>query len=343
MRSWVTPGVALMAASLLPAPGRDAAPGAGPGVASVQESGRDVESFRSGRASFTVRVGGVRVPYGAFFTTALPGQALRVRIVDREGAGVREDSAADFRATAGGGKISRTGRREWRWTAPPQSGGPHRVVIRRSAPPDSVVLNAFVLVPADSLRDGRLHGYRLGRYPRPAYRGLDQYRPPRGFIRLTRQNASTRVSPHFRLDQFPCKQPRRWPKYLLVGPKMVLKLELMLEELNRRGIDAPGFTVMSGYRSPWYNTELLNRPRYSRHIYGDAADVYVDADGDGSMDDLDGDGSVTIDDADLMYRMVDGMDRASATERLKGGLWKYPATSNHPPFVHVDTRGFLAR
>lgn len=33
----------------------------------------------------------------------------------------------------------------------------------------------------------------------------------------------------------------------------------------------------------------------------------------------------------------------SDTEHLKGGLWKYRRTSNHPPFIHVDTRGFIAR
>lgn len=305
-----------------------------------QESG-----FRSGRASFSLRLRGLQVPYRRFFVAALPGDTVRIRVAGRRSAETRLEARL-FDATAAGGALERLGLGSWRWTAPDRSGR-QRIVIRRRAregvPADSVILQAFVLVPRNRLEGGALEGYRMGTFPTPAYRGLDQYRPPRGFIRLTRENAAVRVSPHFRLGQFPVKRPREWPKYLPLGPKLILKLELMLEEANRRGIRASGFRVMSGYRSPWYNTELLGRPRYSRHIYGDAADVFVDENNDGAMDDLNGDGRITIADAQVLYRMVEEMDRAPETRHLRGGLWKYRRTSSHPPFIHVDTRGFIAR
>jgi hypothetical protein len=310
--------------------------------------GEGAEPFRPDRASFSLVIQGLEVPYRRFFVSALPGEGVEIRVAGSTSAaaGEGERGALRFDASANGGSLDRQGSGAWRWMAPDRSGR-QRIVIRRrageGASADSVVLQAFVLVPRSRLEEGSLDGYRMGTFPTPAYRGLDQYRPPPGYIRLTRENASVRVSPHFRLGQFPVKRPRGWPKYLPLGPKLVLKLELMLEEANRRGIRASGFTVMSAYRSPWYNTELLGRPRYSRHIYGDAADVFVDENGDGTMDDLNGDGRISIADADVLYRMVEEMDRALATRHLRGGLWKYRRTASHPPFIHVDTRRFLAR
>ncbi len=314
------------------------------------------EIFRPSRASFSLVIRGLEMPFRRFFVSALPGEAVEIRVAGATDTGTGEGTAAGtaaggrelrrFGATADGRSLEPLGPGTWRWTAPDRSGR-QRIVIRRrageGAGPDSVVLQAFVLVPRSRLEDGSLDGYRMGTFPTPAYRGLEQYGPPPGYIRLTRENASVRVSPHFRLGQFPVKRPRGWPKYLPLGPELVLKLEIILEEANRRGIRASGFTVMSAYRSPWYNTELLGRPRYSRHIYGDAADVFVDENGDGAMDDLNGDGRITVADADLLYRMVDEMDRTPATRHLRGGLWKYRRTASHPPFIHVDTRGFIAR
>lgn len=335
--------LALAAAAPVPGPGSAAgdAPAADPASA-------DTAAFDAGRASFRALVRGIEIPYRVFLVSALPGEDVLVRVLrPEEGEGA--DRAAPptrpgrFRLRAESGGVRSRGPRTWSWTAPERAGTHHRLVIVDTATADSMVLNALVLAPASSIRDGRLDGYRLGTFPTPAYRGLDQYRPPRGYLKLTRELSDLRVSPHFTLGQFPCKRPHRWPKYLPPGPKMLKKLERMLQELNARGIRATGFRVMSGYRSPWYNTHLLGRPRYSRHIYGDAADVFVDEDGDGYMDDLNGDGRITIGDAEVLFRIADAIDREDGGNPLTGGLWKYPRTHTHPPFVHVDTRGFLAR
>ena len=48
------------------------------------------------------------------------------------------------------------------------------------------------------------------------------------------------------------------------------------------GIDASTFRILSGYRTPFYNRSIGNETHYSRHVYGDAADIYVDEDGDGT-------------------------------------------------------------
>jgi hypothetical protein len=207
---------------------------------------------------------------------------------------------------------------------------------------DSIVLNAAVLVPLAEEEGGRVRGYRVGTHPDEVYRDLPRYRPPRGFVRVTRENAATRVSPRFRLGQFSVKRPATWPRYTVLHERLLLKLELLVERARQRGVPVRGWRLLSGYRSPWYNRDI-GRPRFSRHIFGDAADVYVDVDGNGTMDDLNGDGRIDLLDADVLYDVVDRMDADPALSHLLGGLGKYRTTPSHGPFIHVDTRGYRAR
>jgi len=76
-------------------------------------------------------------------------------------------------------------------------------------------------------------------------------------------------------------------------------------------------------------------------MYGDAADVFVDNDGDGWMDDLNRDGRVNLRDARVMQDAVDRVEAAHPA--LVGGSGVYVATSGHGPFIHIDTRGYPAR
>ena len=76
-------------------------------------------------------------------------------------------------------------------------------------------------------------------------------------------------------------------------------------------------------------------------MYGGAADIYVDADGNGSMDDLDGDGRVTVRDAGWLAGLAARVE--SAYPEVTGGIGIYRATAAHGPFVHVDVRGTPAR
>ena len=76
-------------------------------------------------------------------------------------------------------------------------------------------------------------------------------------------------------------------------------------------------------------------------MYGDAADIFIDNDGDGNMDDLNRDGRVNIRDAEVISSAVDRVERANPT--LLGGCGVYPGNSAHGPFTHIDTRGYRAR
>ena len=198
---------------------------------------------------------------------------------------------------------------------------------------------------ADKL-NGRIGSYRIGFWPAELGRPLGgTYGNPSGFIEVTPDNANTAVSEHFRLADFLTHdQERTWPKYLVLREDLVDKLELVISQLQREGHTVHHMSVMSGFRTPQYNAtggETGGRASLSRHMYGDAADVFVDNDGDGRMDDLNGDGRVDYRDAQVILDAAEEVERAHPD--VTGGVGVYKATSSHGPFAHVDVRGNRAR
>jgi uncharacterized protein YcbK (DUF882 family) len=114
--------------------------------------------------------------------------------------------------------------------------------------------------------------------------------------------------------------------------------------LQKQGIDVSGVKVMSGFRTPQYNAGGGNtggRAGLSRHMYGDAADIFIDSNGDGVMDDLNHDGKITIADSRVISAAVDRVE--AAHPELVGGAGVYPASVGHGPFIHIDSRGYRAR
>lgn len=212
--------------------------------------------------------------------------------------------------------------------------------------PDGEPIHLISLVPLSQKAGPTWRGYRIGYWPgeRPSSRSA-RYLLPDGFIEVTPENADVPVSEHFRLRDFLTHdQPNTWPKVLVLRLPLLDKLELIRQALAQRG-RSDAIHVMSGFRTPQYNALGVGprggRARDSRHMYGDAADIYVDADGDGRMDDLDGDGRVTIKDAAWLARVAEQVE--AAYPAMTGGIGVYPANSAHGPFVHVDVRGTPAR
>jgi uncharacterized protein YcbK (DUF882 family) len=205
----------------------------------------------------------------------------------------------------------------------------------------------ITLRPALAAHHGRIGFYYLGRWPaaRKAKGGRVDYTAPSGFIEVTPATADARLSEHFTIRDFLTHdQQSVWPKYVVINLKLVDKLELVLADLEAHGIDPAGIQVMSGFRTPHYNAaggDPHGRAELSRHMYGDAADIYIDNDHDGRMDDLNHDGRVDIDDARVILAAVDRVERAHPS--LVGGCGVYAATPAHGPFIHIDTRGYPAR
>jgi len=294
-------------------------------------------TFLPGHAGVSVRADGRLLPFQIQAIPALPGQTIELRPdLSESGNGltlrVREGEVTD-RVTD-----RRVG---WSWTAPTVPGA-YPLEIVHNGTGESVSVTVLVAHPADGLRDGRIHGYRLGQYKETPLRGDPAYLPPAGFIEVPKEHLDLAVSPHFALGQFLCKQEGE-RRFLLLSPDLVTKLEAGLEALNRAGYSVPTFHVMSGYRTPAYNLAIGNTSVYSRHLYGDAADIFVDVDGDGYMDDLNGDGLRDTSDARLLMGHFDRLAHEPDTEIKPGGLGLYGPKPHRGPFVHVDTRGTRAR
>jgi hypothetical protein len=208
-------------------------------------------------------------------------------------------------------------------------------------------MSIVTLVPRSAKRAGRIGRYQLGSWPfegggRPR---TPRYAAPAGFIEVTPQNQNFNVSEHFQLRQFLTKdQFSVWPKYVPLDPLLVDKLELIIQELQSQGVRVEHIHVMSGFRTPRYNAgggNTAGRANLSRHMYGDAADVYVDNNRDGQPDDITGDGRVTIRDAEKFAAAAERVERKHSS--LVGGIGVYVACCGHGPFTHIDVRGFRAR
>ena len=213
---------------------------------------------------------------------------------------------------------------------------------------DSVTKQPFAfltLVRFTEKRDGRVGAYRVGRWPAEVREPRSEaYGLPAGFIEVTEQNADLPISENFRLRDFIDRnQPNVWPKALVLEERLVDKLELITTELQRIGNVRAKLLVMSGFRTP-VTTATGARSRRSpesRHQYGDAADIIVDGNDDGRMDDLNGDGRVDVRDTRILITAIQTVE--ARYPELVGGIGMYRTGSVRGPFVHVDARGTSVR
>ena len=294
-----------------------------------------IHGFRTEKASFSIIFKNETSPYHIMGFFVLPEEQIMIRPVG-------DDKNELFAIHLSGGSITTIEENKWRFQAP-QEPGLYPITIVRSADQDSMILNVFVMVPFKKLKGEYLNGYRIGKYPTVLLRQLSIYSLPKGFIEVTKENENTFISPHFQLKSFVSKQSGSYPKYVVLSERLLLKLELILEKLNEKGYACETLTIMSGYRTPYYN-ELIGNVKYSRHVWGGAADIFVDVNPrDGMMDDLNQDGQINYKDAEIVYDIIDEMYGKPFYEIFIGGLGWYKKTQSHGPFVHVDVRGFRAR
>ncbi len=189
-----------------------------------------------------------------------------------------------------------------------------------------------VMVPFERKLGGVLNGYRIGRYPAEWSADRERFERPPGFIEVRAEDADIQLSTHLKVSHFLTHDAQtQWPRYTAIDPRVVDKIELVLQELaRRRGDDRIVFDVRvhSGYRTPLHNAGVEGSARDSRHMYGDAADVAIDADGDGRF---------TIFDAYQVERAVEWVERLAP--ELAGGMGVYSSPRWPTPYVHIDTRG----
>lgn len=231
-------------------------------------------------------------------------------------------------------------------TAPREPGIWNVLLRMRDAVRPASEVNVVTLVPLSRKQGGKIGDFLIGNWPYEkggAPKAI--YAPPKGLIEVTRENRDLWLSEHIQLKDFITKgQENVWPKYVAVNPRILDKVELVIQELERTGHPVRNIFAVSGFRTPWYNAHGGNtggRGALSRHMYGDAMDIAVDNDSNGVMDDLNGDGRINLSDARIIGQAVDRVE--AKHPNLVGGMHYYPPTGGHQGMVHIDTRGYRAR
>lgn len=196
-------------------------------------------------------------------------------------------------------------------------------------------LTLAVMVPFEEKRGGILDGYRIGTF-RSERRGVTAPRP-NGFVQVLPELVNLQLTQHLRLGSFVAPDGQTtWPRYAALDRRLLDKLELVFQQLSRWRTDTTAvrlaISVNSGFRTPWYNRRVPRAARDSRHQLGDAADVVIDANGDGR---------VTREDANLVAAAVEIVEQSHPD--LAGGLGLYVSGRYRQPYVHIDTRGKRAR
>ena len=189
-----------------------------------------------------------------------------------------------------------------------------------------------VMVPFERKLGGWLNGYRLGTYVAERLEG--RHDKPAGFVEVRPEQLGLQVSTHLKLADFVTHDDQGdvWPKYVALNPRLLDKLELVLADLGQRSGRSLAVDVHSGFRSPSHNTSVRRSARDSRHQYGDAADIQIDADGDGR---------ITMTDELLVMLAVERVELRFPD--LVGGLGLYTSRRYRTPYLHIDARGRRSR
>ena len=215
----------------------------------------------------------------------------------------------------------------------PARAGAFWLVLSRGGVSDTVGdLALLVEHPMPNARATGINGYHMGRWPRASDATV-----PRGFIEVTNRTTDFPLSPHLRMSDFVVHdQQVGFPKYLHVREALLDKIELTVNEIAQmrgRTPDAVKLNVASGFRSPSHNGVLSGAASDSRHMYGDAADIAIDANNDGRLTEID---------ARLVAAAAEVVERKHPD--LVGGIGLYITTDGAGwPYVHIDVRGRRAR
>jgi len=113
--------------------------------------------------------------------------------------------------------------------------------------------------------------------------------------------------------------------YWLMDKKLLHKILLLQEALEKKGHNPNGFKVVNGHRHPLYN-EKVGGASKSRHIKGEAIDIHIK--------DIDGNGYYEAKDKQIVLDLLE-----KEIIKSEGGIGKYPGTRA----VHFDVRGYRAR
>jgi hypothetical protein len=197
-------------------------------------------------------------------------------------------------------------------------------------------LTVVVLVPFKQKEGAVLNGYRIGTYLAEGLSGRQE--PPAGFLEVNESDVDLPISKHLKVGDFLNHDSQAmWPRYAAVSPRLLDKIELVIAELARwHGGTTDdvrlSLDVHSGFRAPEHNAQIRRAARDSQHQYGDAADVAIDANGDGRY---------SAQDSRMVGLAVEIVELKHPD--LVGGLGIYTSGHTRTTYVHIDVRGKRVR
>lgn len=289
-------------------------------------------AFSNEHANFSVVYDDLKIPLKTFSVFVMPREEIKFSIAE-------EDRGQDYQIELGNKKF--TSDSSFTWNAHAESGHYQATIKEKNndGSASEIKINVFVLHPRQEKNGQYLEDFRIGNYPEIPADKKDKYSNPKGFLKIEESLLELNLTPHFTMEQFLTRQSEKLPQFIAIQESLLLKLEFFLEEVNNAGYQAETFGIVSLYRTPYFNKELGNNTHYSRHIYGDAADIYIDNHGDDWMDDLNGDGNSTIADSEILYDLAVKFDQKEKYSHLQGGVSSYKGNGVRGPFIHIDTRG----
>jgi hypothetical protein len=298
----------------------------------------NVFAYSQEKVDFKLKYEGHKIPFKTFSIFVLPGESIELSIVE-------QNQNAKFSYIGSEGEFLYRDGNTLGWKAPEVS-GQYSIKIKEKNSNNKnseMNLNIFVLYPFTEKENGYIDNFKIGNYPEIPADKNGFYKTPQGFLKIEKSMLDINLTPHFRLEQFLTNQSEDLPHYIVIKESLLLKLEYLLEEFNKAGFSIDTFGVVSIYRTPYFNKEIGNNTDHTRHIYGDAADIYIDGRGDDQMDDLNNDGVIDINDARIMADFAIKFDKNPKYSKLAGGVASYKSNCVRGPFIHIDTRGFHVR
>ncbi|OPL18575.1 MAG: hypothetical protein AVO35_04380 [Candidatus Aegiribacteria sp. MLS_C] len=196
-----------------------------------------------------------------------------------------------------------------------------------------------VIVPVETCRwrTTTLNSFPIGSYGD----GNGMEDRPDWFIEMDAAGSGTRITTHLTLGDFLGHVEGSYPQYLALDLRLADKMEELFSAVSEVYPQASSIYCLSGFRTPAYNAAIGNETSESLHLYGMAADIWIESwPANGLMDDIDRNKRVDVYDGEYLVELVRTLEVQGRV--VTGGASAYRWIPTHGPFVHIDTRGSRA-